>query len=359
LRKLVFVTRNMKAGGAERVIAQLANIFCAGGIETVIATLDSEEVFYKLDERIRLIAIGRQSGSAYVDKYKRYRELRKYIISEKPDLVLAMPEEIGIFVIPALLGTGIPVVVSERNNPYVMPWKKETRLMRKLFYPFAAGFIFQTKQAAGFFSKKIQSRGIVLPNPLDLSRIPEPYKGERRRVVVGAGRLDRQKNFPLLIKAFAQFYKDYPDYTLTIYGEGTLREELEALAASLLPKDAYRLPGNTTELLERIKDAAMFVLSSDYEGMPNVVIEAMAAGLPVIATDCPAGGPAELIDNGENGLLVPVGDVDKLCLAMQRVAADEALAEKIGHNAIDIKKRLDSKVIAEQWREYLEQCCGT
>lgn len=347
----------MKAGGAERVIAQLANIFCDRGIETIIATLDNEEIFYRLDERIMIHPIGRQSARAYVDKFKRYRALRQYIIKEKPDIVLAMPEEIGIFVIPALLGTKVPVVVSERNNPYVMPWKKVTRLMRRLFYPFAAGFIFQTKQAAGFFSPRIRSRGIILPNPLDLGRIPEPHRGERRKEIVGAGRLEKQKNFELLIKAFARFYENHGDYKLTIYGEGRQRKELEDLAAALLPKDACSLPGNTTELLERMKGAAMFVLSSDYEGMPNVLIEAMAMGMPVIATNCPAGGPAELIKHGENGMLVPVGDVDRLCKTMQMIAEDAGLADKLGHKAAVIKERLDAEVVAARWREYLDAIC--
>lgn len=356
MRKLIFVTRNMKAGGAERVISQLANNYSRVGIQCTIVTLDNEEVFYQLNSAVTVYAIGRRSSNAYVDKFLKYKELRRYVNLNKPDIVLALPEEIGIFVIPALLGTKIPVVVSERNNPWVMPWKKETRLMRKLFYPFASGLIFQTEQAASFFPEKIRKKGIVLPNPLDLERIPKPWEGTRRKEIVGAGRLDKQKNFTLLIKSFAKFYKNHPDYVLTIYGEGKLREELESFAASLLPEEVYSFPGRTTELLELIKGAAMFVLSSDYEGMPNVVIEAMAMGMPVISTDCPSGGPAYLIQSGKNGLLVPVGDEDALIEAMCKIADSEELANYLGKNALEIRERLNSDIVVKKWREYLDEC---
>ena len=353
MNRLVFVTRNMKAGGAERVIAQLANYFHIQGLYVSIITLDYHDLFYEINKSIKLYSIGNQSKNRIIDKLLRYYKVRKHIVNESPDLVLAMPEEIGIFVIPALMGTNIPVVVSERNNPWVMPWKKSTRLMRKLFYPFASGFIFQTEQASNFFSEKIRKKGIVLPNPLDLNRIPEPWEGDRIKEIVGAGRFDKQKNFPLLIRAFAKFYEKHSDYVLKIYGDGPLREELIRYADSLLPKNAYCFPGRTTELLEKIKSASMFVLSSDYEGMPNVVIEAMAIGIPVISTDCPSGGPSYLIENGKNGILTPVGDLDALSDAMSKIAESDEFAMKISKEAQTIKSRLNAEVVAEKWRKYL------
>jgi glycosyltransferase involved in cell wall biosynthesis len=357
MERLIFVTRNMKAGGAERVISQLANNFSRTGIQCTIITLDDEEIFYQLDSSVKVHVIGRKSHNAYMDKFLRYRELRQYVNANKSDIVLALPEEIGIYVIPALMGLNIPVVVSERNNPWIMPWKKETRLLRKINYPFATGFIFQTEQAASFFSLKIQQKGIILPNPLDLERIPNPWEGPRRKEVVGAGRLDKQKNFPLLISAFAKFYEEHSDYILTIYGDGLLKEKLISFASSHLPKKAFSFPGRTPELLEHLRGASMFVLSSDYEGMPNVVIEAMAMGMPVISTDCPAGGSAYLIESGKNGILVPVGNVDKLSEAMCKVVQSEKFAVELGSCAQQIKDRLDLDVVAERWRQYLEQCC--
>ncbi|TVX79111.1 glycosyltransferase family 4 protein [Peribacillus simplex] len=358
MEKIIFITRNMKAGGAERVIAQLANYFNKTKIQCTIITLDNEEIFYELDNNINIFPIGRKSRNPYIDKIQKYREIRRYVQRSKPSIVLALPEEIGIYVIPALIGTNVPVVVSERNNPWVMPWKKETRLLRKLFYPLAAGFVFQTEQAASFFSSSIRKKSIVLPNPLDLNRIPLQRIEKRRKEVVGAGRLDKQKNFPLLIQSFAKFHKKYPEYVLTIYGEGALRGELEKLAVSLLPEGTYSFPGKTKDLLEKINGASMFILSSDYEGMPNVVIEAMAMGMPVVSTDCPSGGSAELIQNGKNGILVPVGDRDSLALAMSKIAGSDDFANKLGKNAQEVKKLLNSDVVSKDWKNYLDTIVG-
>lgn len=354
MKRIVFVTRSLKAGGAERVIAQLVKYLVKKDIICSIITIDNCEVFYDLPSNVKIIAIGERTSIRYLDKFLRYKEVRRYIKELTPDIVLALPEEIGIFVIPTLFGTGIPVVVSERNNPWIMPWKKPTRILRKIFYPFSAGVIFQTKQAASYFSKCIREKSIVLPNPLDLKRIPQPFVGERRKEIVGVGRLVAQKNFPLLIKAFSEFHKNHSDYILTIYGEGESRGELENLAASCLPQGSYFFAGEVKNLLEKINGAAMFVLSSNYEGMPNVVIEAMAIGLPVIATDCPSGGPASLIDDGINGLLVPVNDVNALMDAMSKVAGSNEFASMLGKNAQKIREKLDSDIVAEQWRNYLD-----
>lgn len=356
MKKIVIITRNMKAGGTERVISQLSNYIVKEGIQCTIIMINDDEVFYTLNNEVKLITIGKKSNNAILDKISRYKAVRRVVSSEKTNIVLALPEEIGIYVIPALLGTKVPVVVSERNNPWFMPWKKVTRIMRKTFYPFADGFIFQTKQATSFFPKKIQNKGVILPNPLDIKRIPTRYKGEKRKEIVGAGRLEKQKNFSLLIKSFAKFYKENPEYNLIIYGEGSLRTELEDLASLLLPKEVYSFPGRTPELLERIKGATMFVLSSDFEGMPNVVIEAMAMGIPVISTNCPSGGPAELIQNGVNGILTSVGDINEMYGAMTKVAQSEEYAEYLGGNAQKVKEKLESTDVIEKWINYLNQC---
>ena len=353
--KISFVTRNLSAGGAERVIAQLAQYMCEKEVQCEIITIDQKEIFYPIPSEVKNYQIGKKSNNKISDKFLKYWTLRSYIKLSKPDVVLAMPEEIGIYVIPALLGTGIPVVVSERNNPWVMPWKKVTRVMRKIFYPFAKGFVFQTKEAASFFSQSIRNRGVVLPNPLDLERIPEPFYGEREKEIVGVGRLEPQKNFSLLIKAFAKFHQTHPDYKLTIYGEGSKRNELENLAQSLLPKSSYSFPGKSKDLLNQIKKAKMFVLSSDFEGMPNVLIEAMAVGMPVVATDCPSGGPKELIRDGENGLLVPVNDVEAMACAMSKIADSEEYAKILSYNALEVKKKLDSNIVSEKWLSYLRE----
>ena len=350
---IAIVTAAMTSGGAERVISQLLKEWCKQGIGCSLITTLKMPVFYDIPEGVDFYEIGKLSENRLVDKIKKYAKVRKIVKSIKPDVVLSLPEEIGIYVIASLLGTKIPVVVSERNNPWVMPDKKITRALRKMLYPFADGFVFQTKQAASFFSKKIQKKGVVLPNPLDLSRIPEPYKGEREKVIVSAGRLEKQKNFPLLIDAFSELYKTHNDYKLVIYGEGRLRKSLEEYAASKLPSGAWELPGRVNDLPDRVNKASVFALSSDYEGVPNVLIEALAMGVPCVSTDCAPGGAAELIDDGVNGYLVPIGDKKALCEKLSRLVDAPDIADEFSKKSVEIKTKLDAKKVCDSWLEFL------
>ena len=350
--KIVIITRNMVGDGAERVIAQLSNFFAAQGKQCSIITLNDDEVFYKLDPSISILPVGRKHSKKLPDKLLRYAQVRKMVLAQKPDLVLSMPEEIGVYVLLALLGTKIPVYVSERNNPWVMPDVKLTRILRTLMYPTAKGLIFQTEMAKSFFPESIRRKGVVLKNPVDAGRIPGQYSGTREKVIVAAGRLSSQKNMPLLLKAFARFSPDHPEFLLRIFGEGELREELTRLSHTLNIADKVQMPGRSTTLLEKMDSAAMFVLSSDYEGMPNVLLEAMCMGMPSISTDCPSGGPRELIRDGVNGLLVPVGDEAALHEAMEKMA-DPGFAAKMADAAYEIREELTSRDVFVSWYRYL------
>ena len=350
--KIIIITKNMVGDGAERVIAQLSNYFVAQGKGCKIITLNDDEVFYALDRRVEVLPVGFKSSNKILDKLMRYSVVRKMVCREKPDLVLTLPEEIGAYVLPALLGTGIPVYVSERNNPWVMPDVRITRFLRDHMYPFAKGVIFQTKTAMSFFPESIRRKGIVLSNPVDAQRIPAQHTGEREKVVVAAGRLSPQKNMPLLLKAFARFSVNHPEYKLRIFGEGELREELTELTKSLKISEKVEMPGRSTILLEKMNPCAMFVLSSDYEGMPNVLLEAMCMGMPAVSTDCPSGGPLELIEDGVNGLLVPVGDEKALWAAMEKMT-DPDYAKRLADNALKIREKLTSQEVFADWYRYL------
>lgn len=344
------------SGGAERVIAQLVGFFTKQGIQVSVILVDKRPIHYILPDNCKITEIGPQSESALQDKVARYRKVRKLVLEEKPDLVLSMPEEIGIYVLVALVGTGIPVVVSERNNPWVMPDRKITRMLRRLMYPHAAGLVFQTEKAASFFSADLQKKGQVIPNPLDSSRLPVLYTGLREKVVISAGRLDTQKNFPLLIDGFAKFSQTHSDYKLVIYGEGPKAAQLQEYAAQKLPENTYSFPGRVDDLPERFGRSAIFALSSDFEGVPNVLIEAMAMGTPCVSTDCAPGGAASLIDSGKNGILVPVGDVQALADSLCFMADHPEEAMAMANEATKVRQTLDSERISAKWLAYLEKC---
>lgn len=353
MERIAFVTRVLSSGGAEMVLGQIVNACARQGMECLLLTTWPNKTVPQFHPNVKVAEL-EDAGPGMKGKIRQYAQARRMIREFGAELVLSMPEDIGIYVIPAMLGTGIPVVVSERNNPWVMPYKKVTRLLRRLVYPFADGLIFQTERAASFFPRHQQKKGIILPNPLDVSRLPEAYAGEREKIVVSAGRLDDQKNFPLLIESFALFHKDHPDYRLVIYGEGDRREELEKKASALLPTGSWSLPGRVEDLPRRISRCGIFALSSDYEGVPNVLIEAMAVGTPSVSTDCAPGGAAALIRNGENGLLVPVGDAEALARGLAHMADHPEDAQRMGREATKLRHTLDAEKVTTQWLDYLQ-----
>ncbi len=344
----------MHGGGCERVIAQLANWFIENNINCTIITEVNEPCFYSIKKEVKIISLSSKSRIGKKGLLGAYTKMRKLIKGIDPDVVLSMPEKVNVWTALSLVGTGIPRVVSERNNPAIYPPSKIKRIIRQIIYPTVNGFIFQTKEASEFFSRRIQHKGIILPNPLDPSRIPQNIEEVKRKEIVSIGRLEKQKNHHLLIDAFSKFQKNNDGYELIIYGEGSLRNELETYAEQKLKKNTYSFPGKKSDVLERITGASLFVLSSNYEGMPNALIEAMAIGLPVISTNCPAGGPNELITSGENGLLVSVGNTEELTKAMEKVVREEEFATKIANEAREIINKLDINLIANKWLSYLE-----
>ena len=198
------------------------------------------------------------------------------------------------------------------------------------------------------FPKSVQKKGIIIPNPIN-GNLPERYVGERRKAIVAACRLHPQKNLPMLIEAFYLIHKSYPEYILEIYGQGAEKEKIENLAKKLGIEDRIYMPGFIDNILDKINSAAMYVSSSDYEGISNSMLEALALGVPSVVTDCPVGGARMMINDGENGILVPVGDATKFAQSMDRILRDKEFAEKLSTNAYRIREKLPLKAIAQEW----------
>ena len=224
----------------------------------------------------------------------------------------------------------------------------------KILYPKANGFIFQTKEAQEYFPKKIQNKSTIIFNSLNPDFLIDRFKGVRDKEIVSVGRLAEQKNQELLIKAFAKFHQIHPEYELTIYGEGPLKEKLQNLVKDLNMEEFIKLPGIENDIKTKIYKASFFVLSSDYEGMPNSLMEALTLGLPCISTDCPCGGPKTLIEDGINGILTEVGNIDMLTEKMNMIIEHPELKDTLSKNAQKNIEKMHPEKINKQWEEYLE-----
>ncbi len=348
--KVMFIIPRMVGGGAERVISVLANEFVNRQIDVKILMTAGDDMAYRLDNRIEVIQIGGRTGGSLWKRVERIIRMRKVFRQNRDYVLAAFEPTTAFFACLAKSGLHMKLISSERNDPESFPNKK----VREYAFLHSDRIVFQTEAARQYFQEKIQKKGVVIANPIT-ENLPELYAGSRKRTVIAAGRLEEQKNHVSLFYAFQKFLLKYPDYVLHLYGEGSLEQELKDLAIKLEISDHIVFEGFHRDILNEIKDAGMYVLSSDYEGISNSLLEAMGMGMPVISTDCPCGGSRMCIQDGVNGLLVPVGNSDALCDAMERMASSEELAKQMGKEAARVRERFSLQSILKEWLELLKQ----
>ncbi len=359
-KKYVFFITSLVGGGAERVMTTIANGLCQED-EILILTMTNKSIFYVLDERIRvknlsttikarnkilrLLATAWKGIGAF---FKAKREIRKF----KPDAMLAfLGPSITLAIFCKLFSfKKVKLVVSERADPKAR--NKFEQWFERNFYGVADVIVCQSGAVQKFFPEKVQKKTTVIKNPICATAIPPYFTGERTKRIVGVGRLDGQKNFPLLIDAFHALDEQFDDYTLEIYGEGHKRPELEQQIAELGLEGRARLMGSVKQVMFSLSDASLFVLSSDFEGFPNVLVEAMATGLPVISTDFSPGIAREIV-GAENGLVVPVRDAAALKTAMETILGDEQRIKSMSMKNTEIMNELCEEKIIARWKEVL------
>lgn len=353
--KIVFTISQLGGGGAERVVALLSGKLSELGHDVSLVTLFKQEIVYPINPEVRLIELNCKKSRVF-GSIEQIICLHKYYASEKPDVVISFLPVVNMTAILAKIGVECKIIVSERNDPYQNPRKKIVRMMRDLLYRFSDGFVFQTVDAREYFGKYAIESGAVIANPLT-GTLPEPYKGIRKKKFVTAVRLDPQKNLEMLIDAFARFDKLIPGYTLEIYGEGPLRSYLENKCKELNVENKVVLKGFSKNLHENILDASAFIMSSNYEGMSNSLLEALALGVPVISTDHPIGGARMFIKNGNNGILTKVGDTDEMMRALLYVANNPEKMQAMADRAVEIRKTISINNIVDKWMNYIKVVC--
>ena len=346
MKKIVFVIPNMTGGGTERVISLLSDQYVKMGFEVAIMQFAGYQHAYELNEKVEDFCIAPQSHRNPVTMIRRIVDMKCYY-RENPDCyIFAFCVNGTVFSVLATLGRKRHLLVAERSSPLSC---KEPRI-RNWAYRYADRIAFQTPDGIRFFPKQIADKAVIIPNAV-AGDVPERYTGKRSKRIASVGRLGKEKNHRLLLEAFALFRKKITDYELHIYGEGELEQELKSYAKVLGISEAVVWHGFCPNARNEIVDFGMFVLPSDYEGISNSMVEALGMGIPTIATDCPIGGARTYIEDGVNGLLVPVGDKDAMAKAMERIALDGDFAERLSVNAAKIREKYSMENIAKQFLE--------
>lgn len=353
--KILFYINTLGKGGAERVVTNLANQFANKNYEVLLATSYIVEEEYKTNSNVKKIILGNRNKSSMNRIFKNIniiRQLRKIIEDVKPDLMVSFMREPVVRALIASRKLDVKNIISIRNDPSKEYPGIIGKMISKYLLPKADGCVFQTEDAKKYFPKRLQERSKIIFNQVD-----EEFFNIKRKdpeYIVSIGRLTKQKNHIMLINAFKKVVEKYPSEKLFIYGEGTLKEFLKNQIEEKDLEDRVILKGVTNNVSEVLSKAKIFVLSSDYEGMPNTLLEAMAAGVPSISTDCPCGGPKAIISPGEDGFLINVKDEDELEKKILLLLDNKKLSEKISRNAKEKSEIFKPNQIFEQWEDYFK-----
>ena len=362
--KITLVISALSCGGAERVLVLMAQGFLDRGHEVTVVTLsDKTTDFYHLPSecsRIALNIMGDSSGliEAFTSNIKRIAVLRKAIDSTTPSIVISFLRITNITTILALLGTKYPLIVTEHNNIQVFSYGTLWETMGRLTYPYCSSVVSVSQGVDRGFSSLPKSKRTVIYNPIvvkDDGRIDslptdvDPHQNW----LVSMGRLSQQKGFDLLLQAFSQIAPKHRNWQLLILGEGELRKQLEQMRDSLDLSSQVVFTGTVSNPFAILKQAKLFVMASRHEGFPMAHGEALACGLPVIATDCPS-GPSEMVRHGIDGLLVANEDTRALATAMETLMSDEQKRQQLAAKASEVIERFSLETIISRWETLIQ-----
>lgn len=366
MTRILFFVSSMQGGGAERVAALLCNRWVARGHEVVLVPTFSGRgtCLYPLDERVHLVYLADRVGTTRktpLSMLRRLWAMRWMVRETRADVVLSFLPHVNVAALVATRGLGVPVVVCERNYPPASTSGPVWPRLRRITYPWATRVAMQTERGRDWLACEIpRAHGVVIPNPCVLPlpegtpRIaPDAILPEGPRLLLAVGRLVEQKQFDLLIRVFATLAHRFPDWHLAILGEGAKRAALEAQLAAAGLTGRVHLPGRAGNVGEWYHRADLYAISSRFEGFPNTLLEALAHGLPAISLDC-ATGPAELIEDGINGHLVPPeAGADGLAARLEPLMADAAPRAAFSARAADVRERFSFDKVGAEWDRVL------
>ncbi len=355
LKILLYICTN-RAGGAARAMVNLANYLHEFGHEVIFVNNFPWGVEYPLNKEIKRFFLEKEESTQnrLLKNYNRIRTLRRLIKQQAPQACVSFMIENNFRLTLASLGLKTRTIVSVRNDPKAEYQGKAGRFIGKYLFRLIDGIVFQTSEAKAWFPKSIQNKSVIIAN-LVAEKFYQVKRSQHPQHIVTCGRLNVQKNHASLIRAFAKLADKYPQDNLLIYGKGELEDSLQQLITHLGLQNRVFLMGQSEDIASVLAGAKLFVLSSDYEGMPNALMEALVAGVPSISTDCPCGGPRELIKHGENGLLVPCQDEQALIQAMDKMLSNPQQAATLAANARRLAEVFKPEVVVKQWEDFLRK----
>lgn len=352
----MFYINAIHDGGAERVMINLTKYFSEAGYDTILVTSFRDKWEYAVPEHVKRYSLENNEikQSRWKRNLSRIYKLRKLCKKERPDILVSFMAEPNFRALLATLGLPIKNLVSVRNDPEKEYGGRIGHIVGKLLLPLADGCVFQTEEAKKWFPQKLQRKSKIIYNSVKEDFYHVQRKPHKREIVT-CGRLEKQKNHALLIQAFANVVKKYPDATLKIYGEGSLKEGLQNQINELHLQGKAFLMGATNHVEKILESADLFVLSSEFEGMPNALMEAMAAGVPCISTDCPCGGPRELFGDEMAVYLTSINNSSELAKRLNAFyCLNESERAQVGKKIKKRSKLFMPDLVNLAWFEYVE-----
>lgn len=350
--KIFFYINILAGGGAERAIVNLSSSFTELGHDVSVVTSYQVDNEYDVKSTVkRFFLEDKKSECGFLSRnLKRISKLRRLLKKENPDILISFMSEPNFRAVVASAFLNVKTIISVRNDPHVEYVGKIKWILAELLFKKADGIVFQTPDAKMAFCRKIRNKSVVIPNMVNPIFYSTP-RSTVKDIIITVGRLTAAKNHKLLIRVFNEIKDEIKD-CLYIYGEGELREELERIISENNLENRVFLCGNVKNIEEKFAEAKLFVLPSDYEGMPNALMEAMAMGLPCISTDCPCGGPKMIIENGLNGILVPVGDKEKLKQTILILINSDRMLNDYSVSSRVSSQKYKPELIIQKWEKY-------
>lgn len=342
------------AGGAERQIVLLSNQMAHRGHDVTLCVLCEYKSKYVIDDAVRIVDLtGVEGGKLSI--WRRYRAFRNAVMEVRPDVIVNYNLQSAYFCLGIPKNARGKVVYSERGDPYDSEYSGLLGKIRDLTVSRMDGLVFQSEGARDFFDERVRQKSVVIHNSVNVPQEQFPLPAVREKRIVSVGRLHPQKNQKLLIEAFSKIASTFPEYSLDIYGDGALKDDLQKQINGLGLMERVHLHGSRKDVWSCICTASLFVLTSDYEGMPNALMEAMALGLPCVATDCRPGGARTLIEDGLNGYVVPLCNADALAEKMAYMLSHREEAEQMALAARGLQGTHSDEMIFGKWNEFLKQ----